>query len=271
MRLIQRRRGLEMAGDKTNAPLMFSVSGTATVTATISLSSFGSRVLYTKQGNGDWEQWTSGSKTVTPTTPLYLKGDNPNGFSTGNKSANYCTIQTATSSQYYALLSISGNVMSLLGEDVKDIPCDYCFYRLFLNGNISYSSELVLPAQNITANCYREMFQQNALMNDTPAVLPALSLKSGCYRNMFYSCSRIATTPKLPAATLVDSCYNQMFGSCSAVDKVQSLAVNGINTNSSTSNWLQGVKSSGTFTKAASATWPSGNSGIPSGWTVVNQ
>ena len=36
-------------------------------------------------------------------------------------------------------------------------------------------------------------------------------------------------------------------------------------------DWVSGVSSTGTFTKAASMTaLPTGNSGIPSGWTVVD-
>ena len=34
-------------------------------------------------------------------------------------------------------------------------------------------------------------------------------------------------------------------------------------------NWVSGVASSGTFVKSKDATWSvTGNSGIPSGWTV---
>ena len=34
--------------------------------------------------------------------------------------------------------------------------------------------------------------------------------------------------------------------------------------------WLKDVSPTGTFKKAASATWSTGASGIPSGWTVQN-
>ena len=37
-------------------------------------------------------------------------------------------------------------------------------------------------------------------------------------------------------------------------------------------DWVKGVPATGTFTKAASmTTLPTGDSGIPAGWTVVNQ
>jgi len=69
---------------------------------------------------------------------------------------------------------------------------------------------------------------------------------------------------------LTDYCYNNMFRECTLLNEVTCYATSGINENSSTTNWLSGVASTGTFTKAAGSTWPTGTSGIPSGWTVVN-
>ena len=38
-----------------------------------------------------------------------------------------------------------------------------------------------------------------------------------------------------------------------------------------TSNWVDGVASTGTFVKASDMNnWPTGASGIPKGWTVTN-
>ena len=38
----------------------------------------------------------------------------------------------------------------------------------------------------------------------------------------------------------------------------------------STSNWVSSVSATGTFTKPAGTSIPTGTSGIPSGWTVVD-
>lgn len=35
-----------------------------------------------------------------------------------------------------------------------------------------------------------------------------------------------------------------------------------------TNSWVADVSSTGTFVKATGVTWPTGASGIPSGWTV---
>ena len=37
-----------------------------------------------------------------------------------------------------------------------------------------------------------------------------------------------------------------------------------------TTDWVSGVPSTGTFVKNPDASWPTGTSGIPSGWTVVD-
>ena len=56
------------------------------------------------------------------------------------------------------------------------------------------------------------------------------------------------------------NCSNLNYVVCLATDKSASNCV---------SNWLSGVANTGTFVKASSmSNWPSGNSGIPSGWTV---
>jgi hypothetical protein len=74
----------------------------------------------------------------------------------------------------------------------------------------------------------------------------------------------------LPAETLVESCYNRMFDGCSSLKSVTCLATN-ISASKCTTNWLNGVASKGTFTKAASmSSWKPGASGIPSRWTGVD-
>ncbi len=75
----------------------------------------------------------------------------------------------------------------------------------------------------------------------------------------------------LPATTLVYGCYYEMFKGCTSLNNITCLATAGINQNNSTYNWVNSVASTGTFTKASGATWPTGNNGIPSGWTVNEQ
>ena len=86
---------------------------------------------------------------------------------------------------------------------------------------------------------------------------------------MFYNCSSLTEAPELPATTLTNYCYNNMFSGCNSLNQIKCLAINGINTNSSTFNWVQGVQTNnGTFIKHPNASWPSGYNGIPQNWTV---
>ena len=62
-----------------------------------------------------------------------------------------------------------------------------------------------------------------------------------------------------------------MFNGCSNLKYITCLASQGFESEGCTSNWVSGVASLGTFTKASSVSWPSGPNGIPSGWSVQEQ
>jgi len=68
----------------------------------------------------------------------------------------------------------------------------------------------------------------------------------------------------------VGSCYRYMFNGCFKLSYIKCLATTGINENNSTTNWVYGVASTGTFIKDVNVTWPTGNNGIPTGWNYVN-
>ena len=103
----------------------------------------------------------------------------------------------------------------------------------------------------------------------TAPELPATTLVSGCYRGMFFGCISLTRAPELPATTLANYCYSNMFRACTNLNYIKCLATN-ISASNCTYDWVNGVASSGTFVKAASANWSSktGNDGIPAGWTV---
>jgi len=143
---------------------------------------------------------------------------------------------------------VYGNIMSLIDAvnypTATELTGDYTFHGLFNGQNSVYSH----PTKTL--------------------VLPATTLRPYCYAKMFYKCTNLTTAPTLPATTLADNCYKEMFRFCSNLNSVTCLATTGINENNSTTNWMNVVASSGTFTKASGITWPEGASGIPSGWTV---
>ena len=144
-------------------------------------------------------------------------------------------------------------------------------YALMFYGCTGLTEAPELPATTLATSCYLQMFYGCTGLTAAPEVLPATTLASSCYNGMFYYCTGLTSAPELPATTLATSCYYQMFYGCTNLSSVICLATN-ISANGCTTNWLSGVASNGTFTKASTMNgWRTGSDGIPYGWTVVNQ
>ena len=141
-----------------------------------------------------------------------------------------------------------------------------CYYNMF-SDCISLTTAPELPATTLASWCYYCMFRGCKKLTTTP-VLPATTLATYCYDNMFRDCISLTTVPELPATTLKDYCYQFMFQGCTSLNNITMLATD-ISAFNCLSNWVNGVASTGTFTKAASMTsLPTGVNGIPEGWTV---
>ena len=104
----------------------------------------------------------------------------------------------------------------------------------------------------------------------TTPELPVMTLTNYCYRAMFYNCTSLVTAPELPATTLAENCYGNMFKGCTSLNYIKCLATN-ISATDCTTNWVQNVAAIGTFVKPSSmSSWATGNSGIPTGWSIEN-
>ena len=142
----------------------------------------------------------------------------------------------------------------------------YCCYDMF-DQCTSLATAPELKAEILAYGCYFNMFYGCTSLTTAPE-LKATTLAEHCYDSMFSECTSLTTAPELPAETLVDNCYIAMFVGCTSLHYVKCLATN-ICSAYCTSYWLDGVSASGTFVKAKDmASWGSGVSGIPSGWTV---
>ena len=149
---------------------------------------------------------------------------------------------------------------------------NYCYQSMF-NGCTSLTKAPELPATTLTNNCYNGMFSGCTSLTKAPE-LPATTLTDYCYQSMFDGCTSLTKAPVLPATTLTDYCYQSMFYGCSSLNEVRcqmpsSYSSSDIGSNYA-KNWLEGVASTGTFYTNADAKWPSGVSGIPTGWTRTN-
>lgn len=116
---------------------------------------------------------------------------------------------------------VSGNIMSLLGQDEE--VGNYAFVFLFYqNSNLIDASGLEMPATKLGAYCYSYMFQNCTALTAGPA-LPAMTLAEGCYAYMFHYCTALTTAPALPATTLAALCYTFMFYNCTALTSIPAL------------------------------------------------
>ena len=154
-------------------------------------------------------------------------------------------------------------------------------YENYLNktrsGNFKYlfsycdvlTSAPQLPMTELAEGCYNGMFYGCTSLVNAPE-LPATTLAKNCYAYMFYGCTSLVNAPELPATTLKKGCYTHMFKGCEKLNEVTMLATD--ISEGGLFGWLDGVSSTGTFTKAASmTTLPEGTSGIPTGWTVISK
>ena len=210
-----------------------------------------------------WSQYSS-YLSINEGQTLYLKGNNPNGWSHSVSVYSYLSITGD--------VSISGNIMGLLDNEAKtgeqgnitDIPCDFCFYDLFKNSTgITSVSGNLLPATSLTDRCYTYMFEGCTSLTTVPE-LPATSLANDCYAYMFSGCSKLTTAPMLPATTLVDSCYYYMFFNCTHLNSIK-IGYTGNYSGVYFNNWVSGVADSGTFYYNGSQT--AQDFRLPSGWT----
>ena len=143
-----------------------------------------------------------------------------------------------------------------------------CYYQMFF-GCSSLTTAPVLPSTTLANTCYSYMFYGCTSLTTAP-VLSATILMYNCYSFMFSNCTSLTTAPVLSATTLAESCYQAMFSGCSNMNSITCLATD-ISASTCLQNWVRNVAASGTFIKDSTMTgWPTGTSGIPSGWTVVD-
>lgn len=159
-------------------------------------------------------------------------------------------------------------------ETVYDLPAtdigEYCYLEMFCDCT-SLTTPPRLMATTLAPYCYISMFQGCSSLVSAPA-LPATGLRNNCYRSMFLGCKSLTTAPELPATQLADYCYHSMFQGCQNLNYIKCMAAGTYGHTECFYGWVGGVSPSGTFVKNRKASmWSTGDSGIPSGWTVISE
>ena len=144
---------------------------------------------------------------------------------------------------------------------------NYCYQGMFWNCTALVEAP-ELPATTLAWSCYYNMFYGCTSLTKAPE-LPATTLIRYCYYQMFYGCTALVETPELPATILVSDCYSKMFYGCTQLNKVTIHATD-ISASNCLNNWLYNVSSIGSFYCKSGVSYPTGVSGIPSGWTRYN-
>ena len=155
-------------------------------------------------------------------------------------------------------------------ETAPDLPAtqlaEGCYHSMFF-GCTSLTTAPELPAETLADDCYAHMFVGCTSLTTAP-VLPATSLSEGCYAFMFNGCTGLTIAPELPAETLANRCYHGMFYACTSLNSITCLAID-ISASNCTTDWVDGVAATGTFTKNSTmSSWSTGSDGIPSDWIV---
>lgn len=158
---------------------------------------------------------------------------------------------------------------------------NYCYHLMFADCT-SLVNVPELPATTLAEGCYHNMFSGCTLLNSN-IILPAEYANSFCYTSMFRDCTSLKNV-KIFARVLYDDCFASMFEGCTAIEEITCLAEYYAYASSSGMQqkeilnsgsdcfqwWLSSTNSTGTFYRAPGIEWPTGGTGIPSGWTVLD-
>ena len=209
--------------------------------ATIGMSGSATpNVSYSFDGT-NWTTWNYSNLTIPSGSTVYMKGNNPSGLAK-KFGIGYATKKFTMS----GTIEADGNIMSLLYED-------------------NFEGQLTIPSESVY--CFGQLFYGCTSLTTAP-VLPATTLANACYSQMFEGCTSLTASPELHATTLAEYCYQYMFRNCSSLNHIKMMA-NDISATSCLQLWVRDVAASGTFVKNSAAQWDvSGNSGVPSGWTI---
>ena len=168
---------------------------------------------------------------------VYVRGLNPKGLSTSSDFPVHFELK--------GKWSVSGDVMSLINYAKKEteIPCSYCFYRLFANTEIISAPEL-----------------------------PATVLAPHCYESMFEGCMDLKSGPALPAETIPEAAYLMMFANCTALSSISFGGCNLDKSDDGLKSWLDNVSPSGQIIMIGNGRQEllQNANAVPSGWTIMD-
>lgn len=234
--------------DYSKEYLTFKIKSNGYIRWMCSTSSDVKTISYSKDNGNTWSAITSslGSQTddsggvkisVSTGDIVLFKGSNVSYGDGGYYSAFERT---------FVECEVYGNLMSMIYGDNfinKTLSAGTYNFRNFFSyaSGITSIENLILPA-TVTSDCYEWGFQ-------------------GCI---------FPKAPVLPATSLTTRCYRRMLRNNPNLSYVKCLASSG-NNSTNLESWISNVSATGTFVKKSGVSWLTGDSGIPSGWTVLEE
>ena len=256
--------------DYSTIPLTFKITNAGNIYWKKSRNATAATIQY-KKNDGEWTSITSTTGdgvtiSVVAGDIVEFKGNN-NRY--GTSDANWNALRLCTCG-----FEVYGNIMSLFYGDnfsgQTSITQNHAIAYFFSDcTGLTSAENLILPATSIPASAYQLMFIGCTSLTKAPNIPVTAVTGQYAMQQMFRGCASLTTAPDLLTETLQVGQYAGMFSGCTNLNYIKCIASNASSVNC-TSDWTPGVASNGTFVKKTGTTWSSGKSGIPSGWTVVN-
>lgn len=185
--------------------------------------------LELKLNNGEWFTYgfsVGGTTQITINAgdKLFLRGDNPNGFSTSitNSFIINCTFN----------YNISGYLTSLISttdfNTITDVP-NYCFFGLFNNQKTIINAKDLITENiiNVGNSSFYDCFSYCSFLKTTPTFNNVVSVDKKGFRSCFSYCNNLTLAPTFESLTTVgESGFTFTFLDCQTLvtaPKFQSL------------------------------------------------
>lgn len=169
--------------------------------------------------------------------------------------------------------NLYGNMGSLFyGDDFTTIDYSTAPTRniasFLRNCKVVNAKNLIIPTWSFDSGVMY-MFSGCTSLITAPEIPSTMYDKNrGCY-GMFAGCTSLTEAPVLTPTILGYNTFAYMFDGCTSLNYIKCLAPS--ISSSFTSSWVRNVAATGTFVKASGVSWPTGNDGIPRGWTVIEE
>ena len=232
-------------------------------------------IYYSKDFGGTWSPLTASEEMVQGQSCINVNAGDKVQFAGTNNKYDGTALNSPTSNHFAgtAVFNAYGNILSMHDKDnylelTGFTTSGSRLSNIFYAANVISAENLIFPDFLSELNTYSQMFYGSSLVTP-PKILPATALTRSCYTYMFCNCSALTSSPVLPASDVaVFQAYNFMFSGCTSLSSITCLATTWTNQYSA-NYWVSGVSPTGTFYKHPDMNdWPTGNNGIPSGWTV---